>query len=114
MPRTFTFDACRELLGHELSFRGTGLRTERMVGPEISRKKKAMSNENNKRYLVDKVPAGGLSNPSIVVLETYPEVRKAVTRKYSDGQVLSLDVVSDKIVEKMMDIRAKSHSFTRT
>jgi hypothetical protein len=43
-----------------------------------------------------------LSNPSIVVLETHPEVRKAVTRSYSDGRVLSLDAVSDKIVEKMM------------
>jgi hypothetical protein len=73
-----------------------------MVGPKISHKKKAMSNENNMRHLVDKVPAGGLSKPSIVVLETHPEVRKAVTRKCSDGRVLSLDVVSDKIVEKMM------------
>jgi hypothetical protein len=60
-----------------------------------------MSNENNKRHLVVEVP-GGLSNPSIVVLETHPEVRKVVTRSHSDGRVLSLDAVSDKIVKKMM------------
>jgi hypothetical protein len=61
-----------------------------------------MSNENNKRCLVDKVPAGGVSGSSIVVLEMHPEVRKAVTRKCSDGRVLSLDAVSGEIVEKMM------------
>jgi hypothetical protein len=86
----------------DMNFPSETLRTERVIGPKISEKKKAMSNGNNKRYLADKVPAGGLSDPSIVVLETHPEVRKAVTRKHWDGRVLSLDVVSDMIVEKMM------------
>jgi hypothetical protein len=86
----------------DMNFPSETLRTERMIGPKISvTKKKAVSNENNERCPADKVP-GGLSDPSIVVLETHPEVRKAVTRKCSDGQVLSLNAVSDKIVEKMM------------
>ena len=60
-----------------------------------------MPNQNNKRHMACKV-AGGVSNPSVAVLERHPEVRKAVTRKQSDGRVLTLDAVADKIVEKMM------------
>ncbi len=60
-----------------------------------------MPNQNNKRCMACKV-TGGVSNPSAAVLERHPEVRKAVTSKHSDGRVLTLDAVADKIAEKMM------------
>jgi hypothetical protein len=87
-------DVCRELLAFP---RTCGL-------SKSPPQKKTMSNENNKRYMAVKAPEG-FSNPSIVVIETQPQVRKAVTRKYSDGRVLSLDVVGEKIVEKMMSYK---------
>jgi hypothetical protein len=63
-----------------------------------------MSKEPEARYPCRKVAHGDIVCPSVsvVVLETFPKVKKSVTKRYPDGRTLSLLLVDEKMTEKSM------------